>query len=528
MSISINLAIELEPLFQEFEQQLRLRQSPSIAEFANRVEENLRDELLQELFRLKWEYAGIPDSADADFSDFPKYRESLETCLEESKRISPQLFQPGDCIGSYRVVGELGAGRFGRVYKAWDERLDRAVALKSPTAKDTSGKIAARILAEAKSLAELSHPNIVKIHDVIEDENGWPLLVLELIDGEPLDVGADLGINLELFTNLCDAVAYIHRKGYIHRDLKPDNVIVDQQNRVTVADFGLSMKTEERQRQQSISAGTIRYMSPEMVRGESQWVDGRTDIWSLGVILYEMIAGRSPFPQQDEEQIVDGILNGSVVPPRQFNADCPEAIEQACLKCLEKDAQDRFSTASDLANAIRIDTVEKQAGLESAAFIQEQLSVPERIGPPPIVAAFAATTLLVVFFASVSFYLSSAGHATKGDERIVSASEKDLARPEKSGEPAGASAPDSERKDGAESEEKLPGTPQDDRVRMLFDCEVERNGVLFECVEALPLLHADILNFRLGFTESIYTRVIWIHSDAEVNPPGLHELELFS
>lgn len=219
---------------------------------------------------------------------------------------------PGTRLGTYEIVVPLGAGGMGEVYRARDLRLGREVALKvlPPAVAADAGRLA-RFEREARAVASLNHPNIVVLYTV-EDEGDVRFLTMELVEGQGLDRhvttgGLPLARVLEIGIALCEALTAAHEKGVVHRDLKPANVMLTREGRVKVLDFGLAKLAEAESGLESTQAptlaaplssaglvvGTVPYMSPEQIRGEA--VDGRSDLFALGVILYELSAGRRPF-----------------------------------------------------------------------------------------------------------------------------------------------------------------------------------------------------------------------------------------
>ena len=283
----------------------------------------------------------------------------------------------GTRLGPYEILAPLGAGGMGEVYRARDTRLDRVVAVKVLPAGATSPQALERFEREAKAIAALSHPNICTIHDVgtapVDGPGGAEaapvrFLVMELLDGEtlhqrltrgPLDVPALVDTGLAL----ADALAAAHAKGLIHRDLKPANIFLTARG-PKILDFGLARMTEtislldvDATAQPTLSAntpltdtgvtvGTVAYMSPEQLRGEG--LDVRTDLFSLGLVLYEMATGRRAFSGATSAVISAAVLHESPAAPRQLRPDLPVRLEHAILTALEKDRDTRTQTAAEL------------------------------------------------------------------------------------------------------------------------------------------------------------------------------------
>ncbi|HSC27380.1 MAG TPA: protein kinase [Vicinamibacterales bacterium] len=276
----------------------------------------------------------------------------------------------GRTLGRYEIVARLGAGGMGEVYRARDTRLGRDVALKVlPAGVASDAERLARFEQEARAVASLNHPNIVTLHSV-EDEAGIRFLTMELVDGHGLDTcvaagGLPIEQVLEIGLALAEALAAAHEHGIVHRDLKPANVMVTDDGRVKVLDFGLAKLAasgpaadvaETATAVAPVSGtgqmlGTVPYMSPEQVRGEP--VDARTDLFALGVLLYELTSGRRPFDGATLGVIGSAILTGTPAPLASLRVDVPPDLERVIARCLEKDPAGRFQTARDLASGLR-------------------------------------------------------------------------------------------------------------------------------------------------------------------------------
>jgi serine/threonine protein kinase/tetratricopeptide (TPR) repeat protein len=277
----------------------------------------------------------------------------------------------GTRLGTYEILAPLGAGGMGEVHRARDTRLGRDVALKVLPANvaTDSGRLA-RFEREARTVAGLNHPNIVTLYSV-EDEDGVRFLTMELVEGQSLDRqvtpgGLPLARVLDLAVPLADALAAAHERGVVHRDLKPANVMVTREGRVKVLDFGLA-KTHAAEfhsdatQAETVAAplssegqvmGTVPYMSPEQIRGET--VDARTDLFALGIVLYELLTGRRPFGGATSADVSSAILRDVAAPVRSSRVDLPADIERIVSRCLEKDPERRFQTAKDVRNELEL------------------------------------------------------------------------------------------------------------------------------------------------------------------------------
>jgi len=258
----------------------------------------------------------------------------------------------GKTISHYKVVRKLGEGGMGEVYLAEDTKLDRQVALKflsEQFASDHSFK--ARFKREAQAAAALNHPNIITIHEVAEYEDR-PFIAMEFVEGESLkelierkdlsiDRVADLGLQIS------QGLAKAHQAGIVHRDVKPQNILIDKDGRARICDFGLAkLKREAMLTRTGTTVGTVSYMSPE--QGQGKEVDQRSDIFSFGVVLYEMITGQLPFKGEHEAAMIYSIVNENPEPLARYKSDVPDELQRVVDKALRKDIGTRYQSASDI------------------------------------------------------------------------------------------------------------------------------------------------------------------------------------
>jgi len=278
--------------------------------------------------------------------------------------LTKTLITPGESIqkgttlaGRYTIIEELGRGGMGVVYKAEDTKLKRTVALKFlPPELTHIPEVKERFMREAQAAAALDHPNICTVHEFDEAEEKI-YISMAYIKGQSLRKKVksgplELEESLRIATQVADGLGEAHKKGIVHRDIKSANIIVDERGQAKIMDFGLARVTGgSLVTQEGMTMGTIAYMSPEQARGEK--VDYRTDIWSLGVVLYEILTGQLPFKGEHEQSVVFSILKEKPKPITDLKANIPVSIEQVVSKALEKNPDERYQKIEELLDDLR-------------------------------------------------------------------------------------------------------------------------------------------------------------------------------
>jgi serine/threonine protein kinase/formylglycine-generating enzyme required for sulfatase activity len=378
-------------LCDEFEAAWRGGQEPRMETFLDRVATLERPKLLSLLLPVEWEhrqsstapprlldytsrlsdYWDVVESAWREWeSDPPRsppsaavlssaFQHSAREPVEPPKVLLVTAASPSPPLSSdpnrYRKIRMIGQGGFGIVWLAEDLELGRNVAVKEPRAERLSDpRQQETYLAEARLLASLDHPHIVPVYDAVRTPEGSCYVVSKLIDGVDLATHAQqTSLSFDQIARLIQQIAeglqHTHNRGLVHRDIKPGNLLIDRQGHPYITDFGLAMR-EEDFGQGPRQAGTWSYMSPEQARGEGHRVDGRSDIFSLGVVMYELLTGARPFAGDDRLSVLKQIRKSDPQPLHERNPKIPRELERICLKALAKRAADRYACALDLAD----------------------------------------------------------------------------------------------------------------------------------------------------------------------------------
>lgn len=391
-------------------------QPPNLEDYVGRIAAPHRSALLRELLEVEVEYRrkrGEIPRLDQYRQRFPNevsvIHEAIgsDADLYETTRHYPgdrnestadvafglpnvKISDPPERIGRYRIEKPLGRGAFGQVFLAWDEELHRQVAIKVPHAERVkTSEDAEAYLAEARLVARLDHPGIVPVHDAGRTGDGRCFIVSKYMDGTSLadhlrQKQLTHTESAELVARVAEALHYAHRQGVVHRDIKPANILLDANKKPYVADFGLALRKQDFGSGPEL-AGTPAYMSPEQARGEGHLVDGRSDIFSLGAVLYELLTGRRPFRADSIALLLKQISSVDTRPLRQVDDTIPAELERICLKALAKKVTERGCGSTIPRQRMRSLTAQSspmlplQSGRAPAAGVLAASRVPGRV-----------------------------------------------------------------------------------------------------------------------------------------------------
>lgn len=305
-------------------------------------------------------------TVDEYTAQFPSFQHSIEKAFNElrSQSLDSTIVGPLGLntefpeVDGYTILSQLGSGSFGEVYKAEDNRLNRIVAIKILRHHRNNSVDRDQFLKEARNQSQIKHPGIVEIFDVRETEDGRPCIIAEYVNGESLSDRLAKTLKLsfhEAIRIVAEAAEHLHvahQNGLIHRDIKPANLLLDDEGRVWIADFGLAIR-EADWNTGAEWAGTIRYMSPEQARREAHRLDLRSDIFSLGIVLVELLTGRIPYRSAEPTALAKEIARTPALPLRHLDDTLPRQLDDICNRALNLHPQLRYSTALDFADDLR-------------------------------------------------------------------------------------------------------------------------------------------------------------------------------
>jgi eukaryotic-like serine/threonine-protein kinase len=344
-----------------FEAAWKVGARPRVEDYLGNASGAERADLLHELLLLDLDYCqqhGELAAEDEYHRRFPSDNNLVCSVFRNTARMNDTP-QPAAIrhFGDYEILEEIGRGGMGVVYKARQKELDRIVALKMILASHlASTEQVGRFQTEARAAAKLRHTNIVQIHEVGQI-GGQDFFTMEYIEGKNLGQRiarrpVEQTQAVRTIIAVARAVEEAHRQGIVHRDLKPSNILLDADERPYLTDFGLAklLLSDAGQTSTREVLGTMRYMSPEQASGHSREVKPAADIYSLGAILYELLTGQPPFPEENFVDLLLAVQSGDPLLPRRLNPKIPRSLELICLKCLQKSPDDRYATAKTLAD----------------------------------------------------------------------------------------------------------------------------------------------------------------------------------
>jgi tRNA A-37 threonylcarbamoyl transferase component Bud32 len=437
----------IDQLCDDFEVRWLKGQRPRIGDFVDGLSADEQPVLFYELMLVDIEYrhkAGESPSRQDYLREYSRFADKIAAVYiqfgeaafatigsRKDDTIQRGGQAPGSRVGHFELREWLGVGAMGDVWKAWDPRLQRLVAVKLPRAEQLSEAETLRFLREGRAAAQLRHPNLAAVYEV-DRAGDKPYIASEYVEGENLSdycehfkltatTEATKSVNCRLtfyaIANLCaevaEAVHHAHEQGVVHRDLKPANIIIDRANRPHVIDFGLAKwSTDDRALTlHGELLGTPAYMSPEQALGQSNRIDRRTDVYSLGVILYELLAGQCPFIGEIGS-IIHQIVSVEPRPVRRLNIKVPRDLETICIKALEKNPNRRYGTMQEMAVDLR-------------RFVRGQPILARRAGPlerslqwvrshPAVAAALVAMVLVVTTSGAIVHSFAAKNYRLQG------------------------------------------------------------------------------------------------------------------
>jgi eukaryotic-like serine/threonine-protein kinase len=344
---------QFEEACRKFEQALSLGDLLTVDDLGPPIVRADRGRILRELLLREMEFR----SKRGDAPTLEEYQERFPEDRQLVKYLYFEHFVPAR-LGEFSIQRLLGSGSFGLVYQGWDAKLSRPVALKVfRRDPDDAVRRGGDLLREARTAAQLRHPAVVTVYAVLSDDDGDEFLVLEYMDGKSLrDLLRSERISprdaANLMVTVAQALQHAHQNGLVHRDLKPANILLDQNRRPRVTDFGLALDLSALRQWPEI-AGTLPYMAPEQVGGETHRLDARTDLWAAGVILYQMLSGRLPFAAEGKAALFAAIRRAEPEDLLRLDPTIPAELARIVRRCLAKRMSDRYQSAAEFADDLR-------------------------------------------------------------------------------------------------------------------------------------------------------------------------------
>lgn len=484
---------KIDEICDQFEQSLKAGKAASLDEYLSGVDVHIREKLKAELLNILQCYGNVEaietiiangQSNPASVETQPK-QTGTDTNSSHDRNPQEGIDMSDKWIGRYRIESEINRGSFGRVLKAFDDQLERWVAIKVrlPGAFDNQSETD-DFIAEARRVAKLDHSHIVPVYDAGQLDNGSCYVVSKFIQGGSLKEAIDQHSlsfmqAINVIAIIAKAAEFAHRQGFVHRDIKPANILLDESRNPYLCDFGLALHEDEQLLRPGEFSGSPAYMSPEQVRRESAHLDGRSDIWSIGVIFYQLATGKLPFRGATLDDLRDSILSHQPKPPRMVNPEVCEEMEYVILLCLEKDVRKRFQTAGDLVQAIT-DWIAREDRDHS---VQSKTRTEQRKWPSWV---WTAIVSIAVIFSLIVIMKSS-------PEKLTSNQIK------------------------PNDVESLP-LQADLDVRIWNDHSPQRTGISIGDSGALPLQAGDQIRIEGELSEPAYPYLVWISSEGEVSP----------
>ncbi len=397
---------QLDQLCDDFESAWQQQSWPKIDDYLQGIQDPLRSVLLRELLRIEthWrERASDTEQLRRELLDrFPNSSAVVESVLGVGEAGNHSLTLSANSLGHFQQLEKIGDGGFGLVFRAWDTRHQRQVALKVPRfAHQLVGRELEEFFREAKAAGSLDHPNIARVWDS-GNTAGVTYIAYQLVDGDNLKLRLDeftrkSPLEIVAFVRqLAMAVQYAHQQGIIHRDIKPSNILITGENQPVLTDFGLALAVgADATRSLAARIGTLDYMSPEQATGAQELIGERTDLWSLGVVLYELLTGELPFQGATDLHLCSNICDAAYRRPGLLRANVPKDLEIVIDRCLQKRPADRLTSCGELADELARIESGRPIHSRRVSFVERAVRWIRRNPRPTI--AFAAILAATVF-----------------------------------------------------------------------------------------------------------------------------------